>query len=84
MDALEAITIAGRGLRTVLIGYVDAKGQTTTRECEPYSLRPGKEGSIRFFGFDIGKSAIRGFRTDRINTAQVTDNTFVPKWVVEF
>lgn len=84
MDALEAITLAGRSLKTVIISYIDAKGQASTRECEPYSLRSGKGGSIRFFGYDVSKGEIRGFRSDRINIAQVTDNTFVPRWVVEF
>lgn len=84
MTVAEAITQAARALHTVIIDYSDAKGQSSTRECEPYSWRPGKDaGSIRFFGFDISKNEIRGFRMDRVSLAQVTDRTFVPRWVVE-
>ena len=83
MTASEAIQQAARALHTVIINYTDVKGQASTRECEPYSFRPGKEGSIRFFGFDLGKGEIRGFRMDRLSFAQVTDRTFVPRWVVE-
>ncbi|MCI0563566.1 MAG: WYL domain-containing protein [Nitrososphaera sp.] len=84
MTASEAITQAARALHTVIINYTDQKGAASTREVEPYSWRPGKDpGSIRFFGFDISKSEIRGFRMDRVSLAQVTERTFVPKWVVE-
>lgn len=84
MTAAEAITQAGRALHTVIINYTDVEGQATTREVEPYSWRPGKDpGTVRFFGFDINKGQIRGFRMDRVSQAQVTERTFVPKWVVE-
>lgn len=71
-------------LHTVRIQYTDAKGASSHREVEPYSLRPGKDpGSVRFFAFDPGRNSIRGFRMDRVSVAEVTDNTFVPRWVVE-
>lgn len=84
MNPLDIIANAASHLHTVSLTYTDAKGQTSMREVEPYSLRPGKEGSTRFFGFDVTKQAIRGFRMDRINGVQLTGNSFVPKWVVEF
>lgn len=84
MTALEAVAIAARSLHTVTITYTDEKGVQTVRECEPYSLRPGKLGSQRFFAFDYMRGHIRGFRVDRIARAEVTMNTYVPKWVVEF
>lgn len=83
MTAAEAITQAARSLHTVVINYADEKGASSTREVEPYSWRPGKEGSVRFFAFDISKNAIRGFRMDRVSLAQITDRTYVPRWVVE-
>ena len=85
MTALDAIQMAARQLHTVQIQYTDAKGQHSTREVEPYSLRPGKDpGSVRFFAFDPAKNSIRGFRMDRVAVAEVTPNTYVPRWVVEF
>ncbi len=84
MTAADAITQAARMLHTVIIDYTDVKGQSSTRETEPYSWRPGKDpGSMRYFGFDMGKGEIRGFRMDRVALAKVTDRTYVPRWVVE-
>jgi predicted DNA-binding transcriptional regulator YafY len=83
VTAEEAIAEAARALHRVILTYVDEKGVTTTREIEPYSYRPGKDGAIRFMGFDIEKGAIRGFRTDRIVSATVSENTFTPQWPVE-
>lgn len=81
---LEIIREAARDLRTVIITYVNEKGEQTRREVQPYSLRPGKEGSVRFFGFDVTKGQIRGFRLDRIQNVEPTTNTFTPLWTVEF
>ena len=84
MTASDAIIQAGRMLHTVILDYTDVTGNSTTREVEPYSFRPGKDpGSMRFFGFDISKGQIRGFRMDRVAVAKVTDRTFVPRWTVE-
>lgn len=85
MTALDAIRSAASTLHTVNIQYTDAKGSYSQREVEPYSLRPGKDpGSLRFFAFDPSKGSIRGFRMDRVSVAEVTQNTYVPRWVVEF
>ena len=84
LTASEAITQAARALHTVIINYTDVEGSASTREIEPYSFRPGKDpGSVRIFGFDISKGQIRGFRMDRVSMAQITERTFVPKWIVE-
>ena len=84
MTAMDAISVAAQSLHTVIITYTDEKGAHTIRECEPYSLRPGKEGTTRFFAFDYLRGHIRGFRVDRIARAEVTEKPYVPKWVVEF
>lgn len=84
MTAIEAIEQAARSLHTVNIQYTDAKGAGSQREVEPYSFRPGKDpGSLRFFAYDPSKGSIRGFRMDRVAVAEVTQNTFAPRWVVE-
>lgn len=86
MTASEAITQAAKALHTVILTYTDVKGSTSTREVEPYSWRPGGKSApaaVRFFAWDIGKGEIRGFRMDRVAQAQVTERTYVPRWVVE-
>lgn len=82
---IDIIRNAARRLHTVIITYVDAKGQVTQREVQPYSLRPGKTpGSVRFFAFDVAKGQIRGFLMENIRDVAETENTFVPLWTVEF
>lgn len=82
MTAEEAIAQAARELKTCILTYVDEKGETTTREVEPYSYRPGKEAT-RFMAYDTEKGQIRGFRLDRIVSVAVTESTYTPRWTVE-
>jgi len=84
MTAIEAITAAARSLHTVVLNYTDVKGASSIREVEPYSLRPGADaGSLRIFAHDLTRDHIRGFRMDRVAVAEMTENTFVPRWLVE-
>lgn len=83
MTAEQAIALAAQNLRTIILTYVDEDSVETTREVEPYSYRPGKQGAIRLFAFDVNKNQIRGFRGDRIVAATVTENSYIPRWVVE-
>lgn len=84
MTAAEAIVLAAKSLHTVRIEYQDEKGQSSSREIEPYSFRSGKDpGSVRIFGHDLSRNETRGFRMDRISLAEVTENTYIPRWTVE-
>lgn len=75
---------AGRDLKTILIDYTEKDGSNEGwREIEPYSFRE-KKGIIYFYGFDIRKKEIRGFLLDSINDVEITDNTYEPRWDVEF
>lgn len=72
---------AGQNLKTILIDYTEKDGSNEGwREVEPYSFRPGN----LFFGYDIGKGGTRAFKIDRINKLEITNNSYVPKWNVEF
>jgi len=84
MNSLDAIRLAARSLKTIILNYTDVKGRNTVRECEPYSLRPGKDGTTRFFAFDYLRGEMRGFRMDRIAIAQVTEKAYTPRYQVEF
>ena len=72
---------AGQNLKTILIDYTEKDGSNEGwREVEPYSFRPGN----LFFGYDIRKGGTRSFKIDRINKIEITNNSYIPKWDVEF
>lgn len=80
----DLIIKAGQNLKTVLIDYTEKDGSNEgRREVEPYSFRE-KEGIQYFYGFDIKKNGIRGFLIDSINNIEITNNTYEPRWDVEF
>lgn len=84
MGIKEKIIEAGRSLRTILIDYTETDGSNEgLRELEPYSFRI-KSGVEYFYGYDIVKKGIRSFKLNRINSVSITENTFKPRWPVEF
>lgn len=75
---------AGQQLKTIKINYTEKDGSNEGyREVEPYSFRE-KNGIEYFYGYDIEKDGIRGFIIDSINDIEITENTFEPRWSVEF
>lgn len=81
MGVKEIIANAGRNLKTVKIDYTEKDGSNEGwREVEPYSFRSGN----LFFGYDTRKNGTRAFKIDRINKIEITNNSYVPKWNVEF
>ncbi|WP_445748861.1 WYL domain-containing protein [Polaribacter sp.] len=80
----DEIIEAGKNLKTILIEYAEKDGSNEGwREVEPYSFRE-KSGVEYFYGFDIKKNGIRGFIIDSINDIQITNNSYTPRWEVEF
>lgn len=80
----EQIIKAGRQLKTILLIYTEKDGSNEGwREIEPYSFRT-KNRVEYFYGFDISKNGIRGFIIDSINDIKVTNNSYNPRWDVEF
>jgi predicted nucleotidyltransferase component of viral defense system len=62
---------------------VDLIYQGSTRRIEPYSLRRTKDGNIILHAHNLDKGEHRGYRVDRIEGAQVTNQTFVPRFEIE-
>ena len=80
----DLIIKAGQSLKTIKIDYTEKDGSNEGwREVEPYSFR-NKNGVEYFYGFDIKKNGIRGFLMNSINNIEITDNTYNPRWEVEF
>jgi hypothetical protein len=82
MDPLAVITAEARAGRTVLLTAREADGSVETREIEPYSLRPGKNGP-RLFYFCLKKQGTRNTYVSNIVSAQPTGNSFSPRWPIE-
>ncbi|MCY4419992.1 MAG: WYL domain-containing protein [Gammaproteobacteria bacterium] len=62
---------------------VDLHYQGSTRRIEPYSLRRTKSGNIILHAHNLDKDEHRGYRVDRILGANVTNQTFRPRFLIE-
>ena len=62
---------------------VDLLYKNETRRIEPYSLRRTKDGNIILHAYDVRKQGHRSYRVDRIQGAQSTGETFVPRYAIE-
>ena len=62
---------------------VDLQCLGSIRRIEPYSLRQTREGNIVLHAIRVGDGEHRSYRVDRIDGAQVTRESFVPRYAVE-
>ena len=62
---------------------VDLRYQGSVRRIEPYSLRRTRDGNIILHAFNVAGRAHRSYRVDRIEGAETTNQTFVPRYEVE-
>jgi predicted DNA-binding transcriptional regulator YafY len=58
--------------------YKENEDEFSTRTVEPYALINGREGWY-LASFDPARDSVRHFRLDRIKSATVTDQTYVPR-----
>ena len=75
---LEIIRFAAANRLCVTLAY-----QGSTRLIEPYSLRRTKAGNLLLYAVNHGTGEIRAYRVDRIHGAEVSQETFIPKYAVE-
>lgn len=80
---LELIRYAGANRLKVDIDYPAENGRWGARRVEPYSLRRTKDGNLLLFVVDDHEQ-VRGYRVDRIAGARPTEETFHPRFFVEF
>ena len=62
---------------------VDLQYQGSVRRIEPYSLRRTQEGNVVLHAIRARGGEHRSCRVDRIDGAQVTQESFVPRYAVE-
>lgn len=79
----ELIRYAGANRLRVDIDYRAEDGRWGPRRVEPYSLRRTKDGNLLLFVVN-DRGQLRGYRADRIAGVRPTDETFRPRFLVEF
>lgn len=75
---LEKIRFAAANRLCVNLFY-----QGTSRLIEPYSLRRSKAGDILLYAIKHQTNEPRSYRVDRIQSAEITNTSFIPKYAVE-
>ncbi len=75
---LEIIRFAGANHLCVKLGY-----QGSLRTIEPYSLRRTKEGNLLLHAIRTDNREPRAYRVDKIESAEVIQQTFTPVYAVE-
>jgi len=80
---LEIIKQAARARKVLRIIYIE-KDNTSEgwRYIEPYSFSKD-EGEQGLFAWDISKGGIRRFSLGRITQAEITEQTYAPRYAVE-
>lgn len=79
----ELIRYAGANRLKVDIDYRAEDGRWGSRRVEPYSLRRTGDGNLLLFVVN-DRGQLRAYRADRIAGARPTDETFRPRFRVEF
>jgi predicted DNA-binding transcriptional regulator YafY len=64
--------------------YRKENGERKTYLIEPYSLRVTADNNVILYGMKLPSAEIRSFRTDRIINATVTEETFAPRYTIDF
>ena len=80
---LETIKQSAREKKVLKIIYQEKDGSSEGwRYVEPYSFSHD-DGEDGLFAWDIRKDGIRRFSIDRIEDAQITDETYSPRYEIE-
>lgn len=77
-SSIEVIRFAGANRLLVELVY-----QGSTRRIEPYSLRRTQDGNIVLHAIRADNDEHRSYRLDRIQGAQITNQSFAPRYEIE-
>lgn len=83
-STLERVRFAAVNRLCVELDYRKESGQRSTYVIESYSLRTTSEGNMLLYGIKLPTGEIRCFRTDRIIGATVTQESFAPRYSIDF
>ena len=76
---LETVRFAAANHLCVELGYGGSK-----RIIEPYSLRRTKDGNLLLYAVKTATSELRAYRVDHIESIEVTNTPYKPRYPVEF
>ncbi len=82
-SSLEVVRFAAANHLCVDLDYIDLSGRRATRRIEPYSLRETRDGNIILHAWNVDKNQHRSYRVERIQGAQSTSQSFVPRYEIE-
>lgn len=80
---LELIRFAGANRLKVEIDYRAEEGRRGVRVVEPYSFRMTLDGDLLLFVVN-DRGQLRSYRVDRIAGVRILDESFTPRYLVEF
>jgi predicted nucleotidyltransferase component of viral defense system len=80
---LELVRFAGANRLKVELNYQAKQGRSGPRLVEPYSLRRRRNGVLLLYVVN-DRGQLRSHDVSRIAGARITDQTFVPRYFVEF
>ena len=80
---LDRIRYAGSNRLKVELDYRAEEGRWGWRRVEPYAFRLTQEGNMILFVVN-DRGQLRSYRTDRIAGVRVTDEPFIPSYLIEF
>jgi predicted DNA-binding transcriptional regulator YafY len=82
-DILNKVSEAARNRKLLRIIYVEKDGTSEGwRQVEPYSFR-GEGEAEALFAWDIHKDGIRRFTLNRIEQAEVSSDSYNPRFPIE-
>ncbi len=81
---LEIVRFAAANRLCVALDYQDEQGRRDVRIIEPYSLRRSSAGNLLLMAVKADTGEIRSYRADRIVGATATQQSFTPKYIIEF
>jgi predicted DNA-binding transcriptional regulator YafY len=78
MISTSKISEAAQKQQLLRISYIDSKNKATVRTVEPYEIKDGK-----LYAFCTNKQAIRAFLLSGVYAAEVTDQSFEPRFPIK-
>ncbi len=80
---LEIIRFAAVNRLCIELNYRDEQGRQRRPIIEPYSLRRTRDGNLLLYAVKHETGEARSYRVDRIQGAEVTRTSFIPRYLVE-
>lgn len=84
LSKLDRIRFAAVNRLCVKMDYRKENGERKSYLIEPYSLRITADNNVILYAVKLPSAEIRSFRTDRIINATVTEQTFSPRYTIDF